>query len=282
VDTQAISPPQHHRHFLERFVAACRADERVVAAFQGGSYARSAADAHSDLDLTVITTDAAYAGFVAAREAFVRQLGELVFLEDFGLPHIVFSIFADGTEAELWFASESRTDHIHCEPYRVLLDKKGILAGAVFPEQPPTHAGQVELLRRLVAWFWHDLSHFITAMARGQLWWAHGQLEVLRRLCVGLARLRHNFADPDAEDDPYFKVERALPAEQLAPLQATYVPLEREAMLQAARIILRFYQELAQPLARAHGIPYPTQLERVMVARLEQVSGERVRETPSP
>jgi predicted nucleotidyltransferase len=271
MDSQAIHLPQNHQAFINRFVAACQADDRVVAAFLGGSYARGAADAYSDLDLTLITTDAAYEEFLAGREDFIRRLGELVFLEDFDLRDILFFILSDDTEGELWFGSESRLQHIRCEPYEVLLDKQGILAGTVFPEQEPAQAEQIETLRRLITWFWHDLSHFITAMARGQLWWAHGQLEALRRYCVNLARMRQNFLDPDVGEEGYFKVERVLPAEQLAPLQATYCPLEQGAMLQAALVVVRFYQELAQPLARAHGISYPDGLERVMLGRLEKM-----------
>jgi predicted nucleotidyltransferase len=61
---------------MERFVAACREDERVMAAFLGGSYARGTADAHSDLDLYVITTDGAFDAFCVERAAFIRNLGE--------------------------------------------------------------------------------------------------------------------------------------------------------------------------------------------------------------
>jgi hypothetical protein len=42
-------------------------------------------------------------------------------------------------------------------------------------------------------------------------------------------------------------------------------------MLQAALAVVRFYRELAQPLAQAHGLPYPADLDRVMVARLEKL-----------
>ena len=56
---------------------------------------------------------------------------------------------------------------------------------------------------------------------------------------------------------------------QLAPLQASFCPMERDAMLQAALTIVRFYQELAPSLAQAHGIPYPADLARVMSGRLE-------------
>lgn len=262
---------------MNRFVAACQADERVVASFLGGSYARGTVDEYSDLDLYLVITDEAYDDFFAEREAFFRRLGEPVFLEDFndyGFDLVCF-IFAEGTEGELGLGRASHFQHIHSGPYRVLLDKKGILAGAVFPWYEPAQAGQVEMLRRLVYWFWHDLSHhFITATARGQLWSAYGALEDLRRTCVNLARLRQNF---QAVADGYEKVEQAIPVEQLAPLQATCCPLEQGAMLQAALLIVRFYQELVPPLAGAHGIPYPAALDRVVSDRLAQLCNARLK-----
>lgn len=271
MEETALKLRPNHRAFVDRFVAACQADRRVVAAFLGGSYAKGLADAYSDLDLTLITTDAAYDDFCATREAFVRSLGDLVFLEDFGRTNLVFLIYSDDTEAELWFGSESHLEHIHAGQYHVLLDKTGIMAGADFPEPEVDPSEQRETLRQQIVWFWHDLSHFITAMRRGQLWWAHGQIEVLRACCVNLARLRQSFSDPEVGSDTYYKLQNAVPAEQLAPLEATCCPLERAAMLQAARTLIRYYQEAAQPLAREHAIPYSAGLERVMLARLEKL-----------
>jgi hypothetical protein len=273
VDTHAIEQPHHHQAVMHRFVAACQADARIVAAFLGGSYARGTADAYSDLDLALITTDAAYADFCARREAFIRLLGEPVFLEDFGAAVTVFFILADGTEGELAVGRQSQFQHIHGGPYRILLDKQRLLAGAEFPWHTPVPAEQRETLRRLIYWFWHDLSHFTTAIGRGQLWWAYGQLEVLRRICVNLIRLRQDFA---AGADGYEKVEQVIPGEQLAALQGTCCPLEHGAMLQAARVVVHFYQELAPLLARTHGLTYPTDLARVISERLKKLCDARL------
>jgi Streptomycin adenylyltransferase len=276
MDAQERQLPEHHQLVLNRFVAACQADERVVAAFLGGSYAKGTADAYSDLDFGLITTDEAYDDFTASCEAFIRRLGEPVFLEDShgGGADLVFFIFADGTEGELALGRESHFTHIHVGPYRVLLDKKGCLSGALFSWHEPAQAKQIETLRSLINWFWHDLlHHFLTPMARGQLWSAYGALEELRRICVDLARLRENF---QAEAEGYEKVEQALPIEQLAALQTTFCPMERAAMLQAALVTVRFYQELAPPLAQAHGIPYPADLARVLSERLEQLGHARL------
>jgi hypothetical protein len=269
--------PPARQAVIRRFVAACRADARVVAAFLGGSLARDTADAYSDLDLYLVTTDAGYDAFFAGRAAFIRLLGDPVFLEDYkqyGFD-LLFFVLADGTEGELGLGRASHFHHIHGGPHRTLLDKQGLLAGVVFPEDRPDQAAQLETLRGLITWFWHDLSHFIAALGRGQVWAAQGALEDLRRTCVNLARLRHNFAAPA---EGYEKLERALPVEQLAPLQPTFGSLAPETLLQAAHAVVRFYRELAPPLARAHGLPYPDDLDRVLSARLENLS----RSSPGP
>ena len=271
MELQEIQLPNNHQGVIDRFVAACQADERVVAAFLGGSYAKDTADAYSDLDLYLITSDEAFEDFLAEREVFIRLLGEPLFLEDFGMPDLLLYIFADQTEGELWIHCESHFHHVHTGPCRVLLDKNGILANAVFPQHEADQAKQVETLRQQVAWFWHDLSHFIKAMGRGQLWFAYGELEVIRQICVNLARLRYNFSDSWVGEEPYFKVEQVLPVERLSPLQTTLCAMEYGAMLQAALAIFRFYRDVAPNLAKAHSITYQTDLERMMISRLEEL-----------
>jgi predicted nucleotidyltransferase len=262
---------RRHQNILERFLSACQADERVVAAFLIGSNAKGKADEHSDLDLYLVTTDAAFDDFDAGRESFAGLLGEPLFMEDFGSPNILFLIFADGSEVEIYYTSESRMGGFFNAPYKFLMDKKNITAGITSSETKVDQAQQTEKLRRLIHWFWHNLSHFITALERDQLWWARGQLEELRAGCVGLARLTNNFSDTEVEQEVYFKIEDAMPVDSLAPLRETFCPMEREAMLEAASVILNSYKELARPLAQAHEIAYPEKLEQVMVERLKKI-----------
>jgi predicted nucleotidyltransferase len=272
VDVHQVPLSERHWTIVARFIAACRADERVMGAFLGGSYAWGTADAYSDLDLYVITTDGAYKDFFAERASFVQVLGEPIFLEDFdeyGFDLLLF-IFADGTEGELAFGREGSFQHIHGGPHLVLLDKTGILAGATFPEQHPVPAQQEERLRGLVTWFWHDLSHhFLTPLARGQLWTAVGGLEDLRRTCVDLARLAADFT---TSAEGYERVERAIAADRLAALATTFCPPERVALLRAAQALVGFYREVAPPLAQVHGITYPAALEEVICTRLDALA----------
>lgn len=208
MDAQERQMPGHHQKVLNRFVVACQADTRVLAAFLGGSYAKGTADPYSDLDFGLIIADDVYDDFKASREAFIRLVDEPVFLEDYqgGGADFVFFILSDGTEGELALGCESHFTHIHMGPYKILLDTKGCLSGVVFSTQEPAQAEQVETLRSLINWFWHDLlHHFITPLARGQLWSAYGALEELRLTCVKLARLKENF---QAEVEGYCRLRQ--------------------------------------------------------------------------
>jgi predicted nucleotidyltransferase len=259
--------PPDHDAVIERFAELCSVDERIVAAFLGGSHARGEADEYSDLDLCLITTDDAYEDVVSDREAIIDQLGEPLFLEDFGHEDLLFFILADGTEAELFFGRESGLQEIHdVGPFRILLDKKEILANAEFPVREPDRAEQIEALRRLLHWFWHDLSHLIAALGRGQLWWAYGQLEALRRYCVNLIRIEQNV---EAQEEAYEKLDLSISTSRLSALQKTLCPMESRAMLRAAVEILNFYRERAPVVASAYGLTYPAELERLMCNRLD-------------
>jgi hypothetical protein len=253
-----------HSSLIERFVEASKADDRVIAALLSGSHAAGWADEHSDVDLCLIATDAHRDALWNDREAFIGQLGAPLLLEDFDGTQTAHFILADGTEGELTFGAERNAAEIHRGPYRALLDKTGVLGRTAFVGHAPGREEQVEVLRRQIQWFWHDFSHFLAAIGRGQLWWAAGQLEALRAYCVMLARLKADFA-PEAEG--YDKLDLAVRALELAPLEETFVPMDREPMLAAVRQIVAFYAATAPDLAEAHGLRYPAELEGIMLGR---------------
>ena len=85
IDLQGMGLHPNQEAFLQRFVVACYADDRIVSAFLGGSNVKGYADDYSDVDLCVITTDQSFKEFFDDRESFLRSLGELLFLEDFDI-----------------------------------------------------------------------------------------------------------------------------------------------------------------------------------------------------
>ena len=137
MDSRPIKLPEHHQEIVDRFITACQSDNRIVAAFLGGSYANGSADKFSDLDLFFITTDQAYQEFTIEREAFIRHLDEPLFLDDFGAGHGYCVIFSNGAEADVWFGRESKFKDIYAGPFKVLVDKTVILAGEDFQQHVP-------------------------------------------------------------------------------------------------------------------------------------------------
>ena len=262
-------PPRDHSVVVSRFAEACEADDRIIAGLLGGSRARGEADEFSDVDLCAITTDDALESVISGREALIRSIGEPLFLEDFGLDRIAFFILGDGTDVELFFEREGALERLEVGPFQTLVDKRGILGGAEFPFSRPDPGEQRERLRETVMWFWHDLSHFLAAVGRGDLWWAYGQLEALRRYCVNLVRIRHGV---EAQEEVYEKLSKEVPVSELSALGSTFCPMERDAMLEAGLRIVAFFREHAPRIAEANGVAYPTQLARTKSARLEELT----------
>ncbi len=262
-------PSRDHSDVVARFIAGCSADDRIVAAFLAGSHATGTADVYSDLDLGVITTGEAFADVVADRAALVRQLGDPLFLDHFGREWNVFFILADGTEGEIFFGHEGALDAIDVGPFQSLLDKGGILAGAEFPFTPIDLGVQREHLRQILSWFWHEVSHLIAAHGRGDLWWAYGQLEAMRRHCINVMRIQHG---AEAQEEANEKLEKAIPVSDVSPLVPTFCPMEQEAMLRAALEIVRFFREHAPQVAGAFGADYPARLAQLMSERLDELA----------
>ncbi len=95
----------------------------------------------------------------------------------------------------------------------------------------------------------------------------------MRRMCTRLARLEHNFSDAYLEEEePYFKIEQALPIGDLSSLQSTFCPMEYDAMLQAAFVLCGFYQDIAPKLAKAHHMSYQADLEQLWIGQLKALS----------
>ena len=110
--------------WLDRMVEVCRPDERVVAVLLVGSHAGGTADAFSDIDIGLVTTDAAFDSVVGDLAGIVANLGEPLFDEDFDDPSNRHVIYADGTclEVMVWPEHELAIEG----PSRVLFDRTGV------------------------------------------------------------------------------------------------------------------------------------------------------------
>ncbi len=249
---------------IDSFARVCEDDERILAAFLGGSFATGTFDEYSDVDLYALVRPSAYDGFLADHREFLERLGMPVFLEhfgEFGFDMLVF-MFDTGVQGELAVATPDRFLHIHGGPHRVLVDKEGLLEGVEFPRCGPSGAEQLRSLRQELQWFWRDLSLCSVAMSRDRLWTAAGYIESMRRRCADLLRLEKDFA---AWPDGYEKLEDAVGAEELLMLEGSFSTLDRAAMAASVDHLVTCYRRVASELARRHGLAYPYALEEVVL-----------------
>lgn len=254
---------------IKSFAATCGQDDRILAAFVGGSFATGLTDAFSDVDLYTIVRADAYDEFLATHREFVERFAEPVFLEHFdgfGFDMFVF-ILDNGVQGELGIARPDHFLHIHGGPFQILVDKEELLEGVEFPWQRPSEGGQLEVLREELHWFWRDVSLYAVAMARHRLWTAAGYLASMRRRCINLARLHADFG---AWADGYEKLEDAVQEDVLAPLEGSFSVFDAGAMADAGHILISFYRQMAPELARRHGVAYPLSLEEVVLRELSR------------
>jgi predicted nucleotidyltransferase len=265
-----IGFPPKQRAYMERLIDICNQDQRITAVVLVGSYATRRADEYSDIDLVLFIRDEDLADFGAQIRSFICLNGEPVFMENWDTSNLESIIYQDHIDVEMHYVAESRAGSYLDGPYCVLLDKKDLPYKVVPPGSKLGTEDQKEALRHLLYWFWHDMTHFITAMRREQYWWAQGELEILRGYCINLARLDYDFLIPEGGNEPYFKVEHAVDEEKISALKATFGPLEKDTLIKSVMIVYDCYRKLAVPLAERNGIEYPRSLE-------ETISGELIR-----
>ena len=87
---------------------------------------------------------------------------------------------------------------------------------------------------------------------------------------MNLVRIEHGAF---AGEEPYEKLDRTIDLAALSPIAETFVPMERDALLRAARELVRFYTEKAPGVAEANGPKYRLELEELMVKRLDALVG---------
>jgi hypothetical protein len=268
---------QKQQCVIDRFTDVCVRDDRISAAFVGGSIAAATADEHSDLDLYALIRPEAYDQLLSQHRHFVEQWASPVFLEHFdgfGFDMLVF-ILQDGIQGELGIAKPNRFLHIHGGAYAVLVDKEELLDGVKFPLQRPEREHQLRVLRKQMHWFWRDLSLWNVAMRRRHPWTAAGYVESMRRRCVRLVRLQSDFASW-AED--YEKLEQVVGEDELELIRASFSTLETEAMVEAVRNLVVCYKEVASRLASRYGLEYPSSLQDTLLGKTTGLLGRLERD----
>jgi predicted nucleotidyltransferase len=115
---------------IERAREILQADERVIACWLEGSFARGNADAWSDVDLHIVVADEDAAALRAERKEVVGRIAPILALDDAPLPwgaHLLVVALKGPARLDLYIERESRlNDALRFETPRVLFDRNGV------------------------------------------------------------------------------------------------------------------------------------------------------------
>jgi hypothetical protein len=240
-------------------------DKRIIAAFLGGSLASGTADEYSDIDMYYVIEPSEYDSFHSNVKSLIERLGPLAYFDEhnnFGFDLVLFML-TDGTKGELGLATIDKMKVMHAGPFKVLVDKKGILKNADFPFEK-SHIG--EELRKDVEkqfrWYWYWYGIVLTSAARGHLWSAQDALNTMRDHLFKLLRYSSNL-------QPGQKLERSLPRPLLVEIGKTLPSFDANSMRTAAASMTVILKRETQGLLKRTGANYPSLFEKTLHAKYE-------------
>ena len=253
---------------VEKFAKLAKSDPRVFSAFLRGSLADGNEDDYSDIDVYYLVDEQSYSDFHSNVRNWLREQGQLVFFDEhsnFGFDLILF-VYRNGVKGELGLGTKQNMMSLHAGPYRLLLDKKGLLDGVVFPFQGSLKADELhKYTERELGWYWYWYGVFLSATARGRSWSAITQLQQMRDHMFKLLVVAHNpgrFAD---------RVTRWIPDHVLEGIGKTSLPhYNVPSLLAIAEAMTRILEREIQPLLAATHADYPVELKTTILEKKQQ------------
>lgn len=250
---------------VERFGEIAQKDSRVIAAFLGGSLASGLADDYSDIDMYYVLKPENYKDFLSGIHPLIESIGSLAYFDQhnqFGFDMALF-MFRNGVKGEIGLGTVEKIRTMHVGPFKVLVDKTGILQNLSLPlEKAPVG----EDLRRYVEgqlrwyWYWHNI--LLTALARDHLWGALQALNTMRSYVWNLLKISYGF-------NPTDKIEANLPASVKDEMGRTVASYDRDGIRGAVDAMTRILKRETKPLLEKTGAEYPSLFERTIFSKYQ-------------
>lgn len=255
--------PAGYRQLFGRAAATLEADARVRALWLHGALARGAADAGSDLDVTVAVADEQFAAFAAEWQTWLAAISPTLTARPLGPG----SFYALTPTCERFDVIAERVSELPTTPHRrriVVFDKDGLDARIPAPDDPPPDPGTIaylieETLRQVANW--------PVVLIRQD--WLMGVIGV-QTVQLFLYQLYAEANKPAAPTGPKQWSFKLTP-DQRATLEALPVAAPNESSVREARdaAFAVFFRD-APAIAKHNNISWPSELERAVRVYLER------------
>lgn len=261
---------------VDKFAQLAKSDPRVFSAFLGGSLADGTSDDLSDIDMYYLVDDLSYSAFHIEIRDWLKRAGRLVFFEEhnnFGFDLILF-VYGNGVKGELGLGTKENMMRLHAGPYKVLVDKKGLLDGVTFPFQGVLKGDALrKYVENSLRWYWYWYGVFLSATARGRLWSALMHLQLMREHMFKLLVIAYN---PERFPDRF---ERRVPKEVRDEIGEEALPKYNiQSLLTSADAMTRIIKREIQTLLTLTQAEYPKDLEMVVLDKRDQTAPKTFKE----
>ncbi len=254
---------------IERFNKMAEDDSRILAAFLGGSLASGTADVYSDIDIYFVIDPSAYGRFHSEVDSLLRSLGPLVFFDqhhDFGFDLVLFT-FRNGVKGELGLGTTGNLKDMHRGPFKVLVDKTGLLGNVEFPLPPPLSGKSLQdYVEKKLRWYWYWYGQLLSSCERNRLWSAGMDLSAMRERAFSLLKLVYQ---PNHHPEGV-RFEPSIPTSLKSELGATLPGFSPESFRSAADRLTKVLKREIKPLLTSSGANYPDELEMVILSKFHK------------
>jgi len=273
VEQQLAILPGGYRDLFARARSVFEADERVRAMWVHGAMARLAADAGSDLDISLAIDDAAFEAFTSEWPEWLARITPTVS----AVPIVNGSFYALTPTCErIDVISEPASAAAHSVVQRrlVVFDRDGLTATLAEPTDPGPDRG---LIRYFIEEPLRQAANFPTVLVRED--WLLGVVAV-QQVHSFLYSLFVEANKPQPPTGPK-QYSCKLSSRHRALLEALPVPQpERTSVLSARHAALSVLVAEAPRIAADHGVEYPTALSDAVLGFLER-AGLGIRVSPT-
>lgn len=260
--------PVAYRALFDRALAVLEADARVLAVWLSGSLARGMADAHSDLDLLVATTDEGFKAFGDAWSEWLAEMTATVLAKRIPVVAGLYAVTPDWLRLDVVWEARAALASSFFRERRVVFDR-GDCAALVPPPFAPAGPSPVAVLG-LVEECWRILGLLPTVIGREDWLLGIEGVHTQRLLLYNLLQQ----ANAPLPTTGLKQWSSKLTREQVSSFEAlpTGAP-GREAVVQGQLAVAGALIREARPLAAQLGVAWPDALERATRLHLRRELG---------
>lgn len=270
--TGPVAPPptEAQERLIERAAAVTRADDRILAAWLGGSFGNGTADAYSDVDLHCLVGDESVDWFREHWADLARQISPLVLATP--IPGIIggYTLTPQWLHLDLVIHPRSGFDPASAAGLRPLFDRTGdTLPPPAAPPRPGP--GEPYFPAAAVDFYFYLLGNLAVVLGRGEIVLASNGA-VMRRdvglVPVMLAENGVHKTDGNKRLNVYLSGEQRSFLEGLPPVRA-----ERESVIRFDRLVAVDLIRRGRALAERAGARWPAELEAATLGYLRRCLG---------